>query len=82
MPSSALIHAAVFTVGAVVGAGTAVTITRRRQQHLAPTLSSANVNLAAPTSVVESKKPGIASAVEIKSISAGGVLKYGNPGQS
>ena len=36
MPSSAIVHAAVFTVGAVIGAGAAATITHRRQQRFIP----------------------------------------------
>jgi len=67
MPSSSLIHAvATFIVSTVVGVGTAVTITQRQQQHLAPTVSLTNMNLVAPTSVMELKKASIADNLEVK----------------
>jgi endonuclease G, mitochondrial len=69
MPSTAIIHAAVFTVGAVIGAGAAATITHRRQQHLVPPPATPALKL---------QKTG---AVTFQGVLGDDVLKYGNPGE-
>lgn len=73
MPSSAIVHAAVFTVGAVIGAGAAATITYKRQQRFGISTSEPAV-----TPVVELQKAG---TVEVKTSFGGDILKYGNPGE-
>ena len=73
MPSTAIVHAAVFTVGAVIGAGAAATITHRRQQHLVSPSPSV------VTPVVDFQQAGTAV---VKGVLGGDVLKYGNPGKS
>ncbi|KAF8519320.1 hypothetical protein BU17DRAFT_89974 [Hysterangium stoloniferum] len=77
MPSSTVVHAAVFAVGAVIGAGTAVAITRRRQEQLP---SSVPVSLTSTVSPgVELQRTGHSSALQAKEF-PGSVLKYGHPG--
>lgn len=74
MPSSPIVHAAVFAIGAAIGVGTALTVTRRRQ--LAPPVSP-TVSLS-PS--VELKKTGIPGLLEANNVAGGDVLQYGNPG--
>ncbi|KAH7909141.1 hypothetical protein BJ138DRAFT_1067560 [Hygrophoropsis aurantiaca] len=73
MPNSAIIHAACFAVGAVVG-GSVIAVTTRRQIPLPPTTDTKTVIELGPGGTA--KFLGSSAANEL----GGTVLKYGNPG--
>jgi len=77
MPSSSIVHAAVFAVGAAIGAGTAVAVTRRRQSQ--PVVS---VVPSTPSSVVEVERMNHPGGLDSKAVFSNEVLKYGNPGMT
>ncbi|KAH7927740.1 hypothetical protein BV22DRAFT_1103540 [Leucogyrophana mollusca] len=80
MPNSAIIHAACFAVGAVVGGGVVAVSSRKRHLSLPP---STDANVAPITSPVIDMGPGgsarLSSTYDAVAL-AGPVLKYGNPG--
>lgn len=82
MPGSAIVQAAIFAAGALVGGGVAAAVTSKRQiTILPPPPGSANASIV-PRPIVEVGKSGTA---EISTLSSVGtqlppVLRYGNPG--
>lgn len=81
MPSTTLVHAACFALGAAVGGGIAAASLSRKRDAVAPPIP---VTLARTPAgpVVELNKGGqldVARTAENLTL-AGGVLKYGNPG--
>ncbi|KAG2348578.1 hypothetical protein BDR05DRAFT_957210 [Suillus weaverae] len=78
MPSAAIIHAACFAVGAVVGGGVVSAVASRKRQI--PITTSANTSLAPP--IIEMGQSGgakLSNAVTASALSSP-VLKYGHPG--
>ena len=78
MPSSALVHAACFAVGAIVGGGAvaAASLSRKRDTTIPAVTKS--------TPVVELGRGGnldIAKTAQ-NLVEAEGILKYGNPGKA
>lgn len=83
MPGSAIIHAACFAAGAVIGGGvvTAVSSSKKRQipQASVPTVDSKRAGVLFPP-VVEVGANGDARITNAAAALASPVLKYGNPG--
>ncbi|PPQ63189.1 hypothetical protein CVT24_005734 [Panaeolus cyanescens] len=79
MPGSAIVHAAVFTAGAVIGGGIAAVITNQKHQKTAPVIPPPQT----PSPVIglntATKAPQISKDLTVAS-SLHPVLKYGNPG--
>lgn len=80
MPGSAIVHAAVFTAGAVLGGGIATVITNKKHQKavsaVPPTTPAPVIGLNTST-----KAPQISTDLTVAS-SLHPVLKHGNPGMS
>jgi endonuclease G len=79
MPSAAIIHAACFAVGAVVGGGVVTAVASRKRQI--PITTSANTSVAPP--IIEMGQSGgaqLSNAVTASALSSP-VLKYGHPGE-
>ncbi|KAM5531806.1 hypothetical protein V8D89_014505 [Ganoderma adspersum] len=79
MPSGAIVHAAVFAVGAIVGGGIATAVSRKREATAihppAPTQAPIlDVRGGNATGVIMKARPGIVTEVDHA------VLKYGHPG--
>lgn len=89
MPSSSIVHAALFTAGAVIGAGAATFAHAQRREvkqttpyGIPPALSQggrSNAQEMARLPVIEITATGTPGIAQLKSISSD-VLKYGNPG--
>lgn len=83
MPSSAVIHVAVFSVGAALGAGIAAGVASRKNTGIAAS-AGAPSNLA-PMQVrgplVETVKTGTQGVVQLSPTTPSDVLRYGNPGE-
>jgi endonuclease G len=76
MPGSAVVHAAVFTAGALIGGGVAAVVTSRRNQQQAPTLPT-RVSPAVPVPVPLQQQTTV---VRVGGAEVSPVLRYGNPG--
>jgi endonuclease G, mitochondrial len=77
MPSSVLVHAAVFAVGATVGGGIATVLAKQREK-LANTTAK-NASILAPVVEVDARgAPQISGVPAVPFVSP--ILKYGNPG--
>ncbi|KAI0665079.1 hypothetical protein C8Q70DRAFT_941880 [Cubamyces menziesii] len=85
MPSSTIVHAAVFAVGALVGGGVATAVSARNKRDVLPPSVPAPVSTqTAPPPPVIDVKPGQGTKMETAPGSLmqvdTTVLKYGNPG--
>jgi endonuclease G len=84
MPSSAIIHAACFAVGAVVGGGVVTAVSsKKRQVPISTTSVDASVARVGAPPIIEMDKSGgakISNAV-VASTPMPPVLKYGHPGE-
>lgn len=80
MPGSVVIHAAVFTAGALLGGGIAVAIANKKSEQTIPIRSSVVV-APAPRPVLEVDAAGKAKVTDTAFALLPPVLKYGNPGR-
>ncbi|KAF5358529.1 hypothetical protein D9756_001756 [Leucocoprinus leucothites] len=86
MPGSAVVHAAVFTAGALLGGGIAAAVTSRKnqQQPVLPTRPAPPVPVSPPQQpsapAIHIGKTGTPALVESQELIVSPVLKYGNPG--
>ena len=83
MPSAAVVHVAVFSVGAALGAGIAAGIASRKQTAIATSVSppsnSAPMQVRGP--LVETIRTGTQGVVQLSPTMPSDVLRYGNPGK-
>ena len=86
MPSSVIVHAAVFTAGALLGGGLAVAVSSSKQRVVAPPYTPApyqhkpDERLPSPVIGIDTQgKTSISNELSVTS-SLPAVLKYGNPG--
>lgn len=84
MPSGAIVHAAVFAVGAIVGGGVATAVARKREATvISPPVVTQGIPTQAPvldvrggnaSGILMKPPPGVVTEVD------NAVLKYGHPG--
>ena len=82
MPSAALVHAAIFTAGAVIGGGIAAAVTNKNKATAAPV--SVPVPAALPSRTpalvgMQAGKPHVSSEL-VAAVSDLPVMKFGHPG--
>jgi len=84
MPSAVIVHAAVFTAGALLGGGIAAAVSNKNKS--ASTLPSAHIPTPGPSPPVigldASGKASMSTQLTVPPQFPSPVLKYGNPGQS
>jgi endonuclease G len=85
MPSSTIIHVAVFSVGAALGAGIAAGVASRRKESVATSVLSTNSPVSAPMQVqgplVQTSKTGARGIMQLSPTVTTDILRYGNPGE-
>ncbi len=79
MPGSTVVHAAVFTAGALLGGGIAAAVTHRKNQQIPPT-RPAPVLAPVSTPAVQVGVSGKPNFVGTEGLLVSPVLKYGHPG--
>lgn len=88
MPSSSIIHAACFAVGAIVGGGTVAALSQKRQTPVPPIPAQNSTivtpSVPAPTQstapVVKTNSSGYPDLTKTLAETPNAVLRYGNPG--
>jgi endonuclease G len=80
MPGSAVVHAAVFTAGALLGGGIAVAVTSKRNlQH--PVLPTRPAPLPVPIPAPRQEQTSVPPTFVGKDMIPSPALRYGNPGE-
>jgi hypothetical protein len=80
MPTSALVHVAVFSVGAALGAGIAAGVASRKHAQSTAGALTAPMQVTGP--LVETRRAGPQGVVQFSPSIPGDVLRYGSPGKS
>ena len=81
MPSAAVVHAACFAIGAVVGGGIVTAVGASQRKPIPPASPTTPTASTTQTPIVKVSKSGLARIVSQGQIDLP-PLKYGNPGKS